>query len=137
MSDLLDGIVPVPKSEASLLLEAGYLLMELGKTKEAEEVFVGVSALLPKSDVALVALGNFHFAQGKFQRALKFHKEALKVRPDSALALAHIGESLLFLKKKGEAVEALNKSLSLEPEGDQSAFAQSLLEAANLGELGA
>jgi len=135
MSDTIEGIVEVPKSEASLLLEAGYLLMELGKHKEAEEVFTGVSALLPKSDVALVALGNFYFAQGKTQRALKFHKEALKVRPGSPLAMAHIGESLLFLKKKEEGIKILNECLSADPEGMQSEFARSLLEAAEAGEL--
>jgi tetratricopeptide (TPR) repeat protein len=134
--EMLDGIVAVPKEEAGLLLEAGYLLMELGKPKEAAEVFAGVAALLPSSDVARVAQGNLEFSQGRFPKALKFHQEALKVRPDSGLAQAHIGEVLLFQGKKADGVAALKKSLELEAEGAHVSFAEALLEAVEKGELG-
>ena len=114
---VLEGLISVPQAEVAMLLEAGYLLMEMGKQKDAEDVFAGVSALLPESDVPRVALGNLEFSRGHFQRALKHHQEALKVRPESALALAHIGESLLFLRKDGEALVALRKAIAIDPEG--------------------
>ena len=44
---VINGIVPVAKKEVILLLEAGYLYMELSKYKEAEDVFQGVCALCP------------------------------------------------------------------------------------------
>ena len=130
---IVHGIVDVPQSEIALLLEAGYLYMELGKWKEAQEVFIGVGALIPHSEVPHVALGNAYFSQGNFQQALKAHRTAAKVNPDSALARAHEGEVLLFLKKFREGVDALNKAIAMEPEGLAADFANSLLEANELG----
>jgi tetratricopeptide (TPR) repeat protein len=127
------GIVDIPQDEVAVLLEGGYLLMELGKWKEAQEVFSGVTALIPHSDVPHMALGNLFFAQGKFAQALKNHREALAVRPDSALARAHVGETLLFMKKYEEARAELEKTLAQEPEGPTAAFARSLLEAHDVG----
>ena len=133
--EILKGLVDVPQKEAALLLEAGYLYMEMGKPKDAEEVFAGVAALLPQSDVPLVALGNLEFSQGHFQRALKHHQAALKVRPKSALAQAHVGEALLWMKKTDEGVAALKKAISLEPDGMPAKFATALLDAHAAGDL--
>jgi tetratricopeptide (TPR) repeat protein len=133
--ELLTGLVDVPKDEARVLLESGYLLMEMGKMKEAEEVFSGVCALLPQSDVARVALGNLHFSQGRVPRALKFHQEALKLRPDSALAQAHIGECLLISGKFDKGIEALNKAKEMAPDSAEAFFAQAVLDAHEAGEL--
>lgn len=130
---IVKGIVDVPQSEIALLLEAGYLFMELGKWKEAQDVFSGVAALIPHSEVPHVALGNMFFAQGKFQQALKSHRDALKTAPGSALAQAHIGEALIFLKKFDEGLQALNKAIQMEPEGLAADFARSLLEAHDVG----
>lgn len=136
MSDeILKGLIDVPQPEAALLLEAGYLYMEMGKHKDAEEVFAGVAALLPHSDVPHVALGNLEFAQGRFQRALKHHQEALKLKPASALAQAHVGEALLFLKKTADGVKALRTAIDMEPDGMPATFAKALLAAHDAGEL--
>ncbi|MDP2345922.1 MAG: hypothetical protein Q8O67_33590 [Deltaproteobacteria bacterium] len=137
MSDveMLKGLIELPQPEAALLLEAGYLYMEMGKPAEAAEVFAGVVALLPHSDVPLVALGNLEFSQGHFQRALKHHQDALKVRPDSALAQAHAGEALLWLKKTDEGKAALGKAIAMDPAGAPAQFAQALLDAHQQGAL--
>jgi tetratricopeptide (TPR) repeat protein len=127
--EMLKGLIEVPQPEAALLLEAGYLYMEMGKPKEAEEVFAGVAALLPHSEIPLVALGNLEFSQGHFQRALKHHQEALKVKPGSALAQAHVGEALLWLKKGDDGVTALKKAIELDGDGSSAAFARALLDA--------
>lgn len=110
--------------------------MEMGKPKDAEEVFAGVAALLPHSDIPLVALGNLEFSQGHFQRALKHHQDALKVKPASALAQAHVGEALLWLKKPVDGVKALEKAIELEPQGASAAFARALLDAHAQGAIG-
>ena len=133
--EMLKGLIEVPQPEASLLLEAGYLYLEMGKAKEAADVFTGVAALLPHSDVPLVALGNLEFSQGHFQRALKHHQEALKLKPKSALAQAHLGEALLWLKKTDEGVKALQQAIAMEPEGMPASFARALLEAHEAGTL--
>lgn len=133
--EILKGLVDVPQPEAALLLEAGYLYMEMGKHKDAEDVFAGVVALLPHSDVPLVALGNLEFSQGRFQRALTHHTAALKIKPGSALAQAHVGEALLWLKKTDEGLKALKKAIEMEPLGMPAQFAKALLEAHAAGEL--
>jgi tetratricopeptide (TPR) repeat protein len=130
----LGGKLNVKQGEPALLMEAGYLLLELNKFQEAEEVFNGVAALLPASEVPHVALGNLYFSQGRWNQALKAHKDALKVRPDSALANAHMGEVLLFMKKPDEAVKALQKAQSMSGDDSNAAeFAKSLLEAHEMG----
>lgn len=134
--EILKGLIDVPQPEAALLLEAGYLYMEMGKHKDATDVFEGVAALLPHSDVPHVALGNCEFAQGRFARALKHHQEALKLQPNSALAHAHIGEVLLFLKKPNDAVKSLNQAIKIEPDGMPATFAKALLAAHEAGDLG-
>jgi tetratricopeptide (TPR) repeat protein len=133
---LENTLIPdVPQPEAALILEAGYLYMEMGGLKEAEEIFEGMAALLPQSDMPRVALGDLFFAQGKFQRALKFHQEALKVRPESAMAQARVGEALLWLKKTDEGLEALNKAIEMEGDGPGGQFAKAVIEAHEAGEL--
>ena len=134
-NEILNALVEVPADEVKILLEAGYLLMEMGKFKEAEEVFDGVCAMLPQSDVAKVALGNLHFSQGRIPRALKFHQEALKLQPDSALAFAHVGECLLMTGKSEQGLTALNQAKKLDPDSPVAAFAEALLEAHEAGEL--
>ena len=136
MSDeILRGLIEIPQPEAALLLEAGYLYLEMGKHKDAEEVFSGVAALLPHSEVPHEALGNLEFAQGRFQRALKHHQDALKLKPASALAQAHVGEALMFLKKTDDGVSALKRAIDMEPDGMPATFAKALLAAHDAGEL--
>lgn len=126
---IVEGLIPVPQTEIALLLESGYLYMEMQKFKEAEEIFSGVAALVPHSEVPLICLGNCAFSQGQYDRALRHHKEALQRAPESALAEAHKGEALIFLKKKDEAREALSRAASLDPNGPAGSFAKSLLDA--------
>ena len=125
----VDGLVTVRQDEVALLLEAGYLYLEMHKPQEAEEVFAGVAALVPLSEVPLICLGNLFFSQGRYERALKFHRDALKRNPNSALAHAHMGEALLFLKRRPEARAALERAVALEPDGEAAGFARSLLDA--------
>jgi len=133
--EILSALIDVPQQEVALVLETGYLYMEMGMLKEAEDVFSGVSGLLPTSDVPRVALGNLFFAQGKFQRALKFHREALKSRPESQLAKAHVGEALMFLKKTDEAKKTLKDAIGMDENSSAASFARALLEAHDAGEL--
>lgn len=126
---MVEGIIEVPQSEIALLLESGYLYVEMQKFKEAEDIFAGVAAMVPHSEVPLICLGNLFFAQGRFDRALKFHKDALAKNPESALAQAHMGEALLFSNRRQEAKAALEQAVAMDPEGDAGQFASSLLDA--------
>ena len=129
----LVGIVEVSRQEAQLLLEAGFIYMEMGKFQEAKDVFYGASSLLPRSDVPLIALGQMHMSQSLLDDAIKFYKAALKIRPDSATAHAFLGEAYLFKKKPELALPELKKAQDLDPEGPPSQLANSLLQAHNEG----
>ena len=45
------------------------------------------------------------------------HQEALKLRPESATAKAHIGEALLFLKKEKGGLAAVQEAFQMDPDG--------------------
>lgn len=130
---VLKGLVPIAQRDVTLMLESGYLLMELHRHKEAEDVFAGVMALLPHSEVPHMALGNLQFSQGRFAQALKSHQRALELNPTSATAHASCAESLFFLKRGDEALEALAQCLKTPDDGPAHEFAKALKEAYDLG----
>ena len=133
---IINGLVAVPQKEVRLLLEVGYLYMEMQKNDPAKEVFEGVAALVPHSDVPHMALGHLYFAMGRFNPALKAHQQAVKLQPQSAAAHAHVGEILLFLRRPQEAMKALDKAMQLDPDGPAGEFAKYLKEAHSLGVFG-
>jgi len=133
MAQEIAGLVPVSKEEVVLLLEAGYLLMDMGRFDHAREVFTGSAALLPKSEVPRLALGTLEFAQGRHDKALQEYRRAQQIAPNSSLSRAHVGEALLFLNKPTEALKELKAALELEPEGDGARLAEALLAAKEAG----
>jgi len=135
MAQEIAGLVPVSKDEVVILLEAGYVLMDMGRFGEAREVFGGASALLPKSEVPHLALGTLEFAQGRHDKALQEYRKAQGLAPKSGLPRAHAGEALLFLNKPAEAVKELRAAIEVEPDGDGARLAQALLEAKEAGAL--
>ena len=121
-------MIQVPSEDLRILLESGYLYLGMQRYKEATEVFEGVVALAPKSEVPLVALGNVYCVQARFDQAIKTYKEALEVEPQSAFATAYMGEALFFKGEKDKAVEVLEKASKMEPDGKSGEFARSLLD---------
>ncbi|MCK6509089.1 tetratricopeptide repeat protein [Myxococcota bacterium] len=134
--DTLIGIVEVPRREAKLLLESAYFYIEMGKYKEAQEVFEGCIALLPRSDVPRIGLGNLFVAQGRFDLAEAQYREAIKANENSASAYAFLAESLLFQKKLSQATPALEKAIALEPAGPAGQLARSLQQGQQDGVFG-
>ena len=130
---IIQGLIPIAKKDIILILEAGYLFMELGKSKEAEETFQGACALVPHSEVPHMALGHLYFSQGHFTPALKAHQRAVELNRESAAAHAAVGETLMFLRKHQEALVALDKAIALEPNGPAGDFARALKESHTLG----
>lgn len=121
-------MIPVPSEDLRVLLEAGYLYLGMQKFKEAAELFEGVIALAPKSEVPVVALGNVFCVQGKFDQAVKTYEKALELDPQSAFATAYLGEALFFKGDKAKALETLTKASKLDPDGKSGDFARSLLD---------
>ncbi len=135
MAQEIAGLVSAPRDEGVMLLEAGWLLMDLGRFDEARDVFSGAAALLPKSEVPHLAMGTLEFAQGRHDKALQAYRKAQAINPKSGLPRAHAGEALLFLGKVKEAEKELNAAIEIEPKGDGAKLAKALLEARESGAL--
>lgn len=134
-SEISGSLVPLARREAMILLEAGYLWLDMGQYEKAREVFAGAALLMPKSEVPQLALGSLEFAQGRHDKALQAYRAAQRLAPSSALPRAHAGEALLFMGKVPEALKELKAAMDLEPEGDGARLAQALLEAKDAGAL--
>jgi tetratricopeptide (TPR) repeat protein len=134
-SEIAGSLVPVAKQQAMILLEAGYIWLEMGKFDKAKDIFTGAAALMPKSEVPQLALGALEFAQGRHDKALQAYRAAQRLAPNSALPRAHAGEALLFMSKVPEAMKELKAAMELEPESDGARFARALVEAKEVGAL--
>jgi tetratricopeptide (TPR) repeat protein len=134
-SEISGSLVPLARREAMILLEAGYLWLDMGQFEKAREVFAGAAVLMPKSEVPQLALGSLEFAQGRHDKALQAYRAAQRLAPNSGLPRAHAGEALLFMGKVPEAMKELKAAMDLEPEGDGARLAKALLEAKEAGAL--
>jgi predicted Zn-dependent protease len=127
----LDQVRPSDE-ELRVILEAGFALRYTRRLDEAADIFRGVAALLPKSDVPRVALGTVELERGKFAEAQSACEEALRNDPESLYARVHRAEALLFQKRRSEAETELNAIMVADPESPHSRTARALLEAADL-----
>ena len=134
-SEISGSLVPFGKREAMILLEAGYLWLDMGQFDKAREIFAGAAVLMPRSEVPQLALGSLEFAQGRHDKALQAYRAAQRLAPNSGLPRAHAGEALLFMGKVPEAMKELKAAMDLEPEGDGARLARALIEAKEAGAL--
>src|SRR5689334_9076966 len=114
------------KEEIALLMEAGLVYRDAEKFDEAREIFRGVRALCPKSEVPEVALGTVSFQARDFDGAIAHYHEALKLNARSAYAYARLGEAELFRLDKKAARAALSRALELDPKGEFGKMARAL-----------
>ncbi len=134
-SEIAGSLVPVARQQAMILLEAGYIWLDMGKFDKAKDVFAGAAVLMPKSEVPQLALGALEFSQGRHDKALQAYRAAQRLAPNSALPRAHAGEALLFMGKVNEATKELKAAMDLEPESDGARLAQALMQAKDAGAL--
>jgi len=126
-------MISMEQSQLALLMEAGYIYLGMQRFKEAKEVFEGVAALKPDSEIPLVALAGVSFCQGKLHEAIKVYKRALKLSPESIYAKAYLGEALFFSGEKSEAVKLLKEVDLKDSKGPVGDFARALLGAIQNG----
>ncbi|HLL01377.1 MAG TPA: hypothetical protein VK539_12380 [Myxococcaceae bacterium] len=134
-SEIAGSLVPVARQQAMILLEAGYIWLDMGKFDKAKDVFAGAAVLMPKSEVPQLALGALEFSQGRHDKALQAYRAAQRLAPNSALPRAHAGEALLFMGKVPEATKELKAAMDLEPDSDGARLAQALMQAKDAGAL--
>jgi len=117
--------------EIAFLMEAGIIYRDARRFAEADEVFRGVRALIPRSEVPEVALGTVRFALGELQKAVAHYEKALKLNPDSAFAHAQLGEAHVFRKDRAAAKKHLDEAIRLDSRGATGAHARTLMELLN------
>lgn len=130
---VLQGLVPVQQQTVSLMLEAGQLLSQMGRFKQALDVMEGLAHLLPDSGIPSMFKGNLLFAQGRLAQAEAAHREAVERAPDQAACWAHLGEALLWSGKVEEGLEACEKAMGFSDDPHAKRFAKNLVEAQELG----
>lgn len=126
-------MVPMAREHLALLMEAGYICLGMQRFKEAKEIFEGVAALKPESEIPLVALAGISFCRGKLKEAIQTYQKALKMNPESLYAKAYLGEAFFFDGQKQEAVRLLKEVGQLETKGPTGDFARALLDALEKG----
>ena len=118
----------VSQDEIDFLMEAGFIYRDAGKYQEARDVFRGVMALRPNSEIPQVAIGTTLFVEGKLDEAIDAYRGALERQPESAYAYVHLGEALFMKKEFDEARKKLQRAIELDPEGAFGEMARSILE---------
>jgi tetratricopeptide (TPR) repeat protein len=107
-------------------MEAGLIYRDTKRYREAVQVFAGVRALAPQSEVGEVALGTVRFAEGKLEEAIRHYQNALKLNERSAFAHAHLGEAYVFGNDAPAARRHLAAAILLDPRGKSGEHARSL-----------
>jgi tetratricopeptide (TPR) repeat protein len=118
--------VEAPQEQLAFLMEAGLIYRDAKRYREAVQVFAGVRALAPQSEVGEVALGTVRFAEGKLDEAIRHYQNALKLNERSAFAHAHLGEAYVFANDAPAARRHLSAAILLDPRGESGEHARSL-----------
>lgn len=126
-------MIPMEREYLAIMMEAGYVYLGMQRFKESRDVFEGVASLASDSEIPQIALGSVDFCQGKFTNAIKHYKKALKVDSMSLYALAYMGEALLFMGKKNEALKQLEEVSKADIKGRAGDFARALIDAVAKG----
>jgi len=121
-------MIEMDKGHLATMMEAGYIYLGMRRYDKAKELFDGLCALSPKSEIPIVALGNVEFCEGNIAKAITHYKKALKLDPESDFAKVYMGEALLFLGKRDVAMPFIEDVASLS-DGGAGEFANALLEA--------
>lgn len=126
-------MIDIDRRYLVIMMEAGYVYLGMQRFKDAYEVFEGVASMAPQSEIPLVALGGVDFCLGKFDKAIKWYRKALKIDSTSIFAKVYLAESLFFSGKKDEAVKILQEVAREDQKGGAGDFARALLDAINQG----
>ena len=107
--------IGVEKRPDSRLAHAilGGALITVGQFAEAEENLRRALEIDPRHEQSLGQLARMHIEQGAHQEALEACRTLLEINPEDPLAHAYRGSILLDLHRYGEAMESLNRALTL------------------------
>ncbi|GAG45188.1 unnamed protein product, partial [marine sediment metagenome] len=95
-----------------------------GKADQAMEMFAPLEADFPRQFEVIAGLGYAHYLKGVFDKAVDYLTRAMQIRPADTTLLNALGESFMQIGDRERAKEALERSLSMNP--DQEAVKELL-----------
>lgn len=87
------------------MLEKGWCLNELNRSKEAIPVLIKAKLVLKNNYQVYYELAHAYYYSGSSDSALKYFKETLKIKPEHCPALIGIGD--LYREKNSNTTEAI------------------------------
>ena len=124
-ADAVAGRVIVAKAQAGI----GNTYLKQNKIQEAQDFFKKSIENSPKDEVLAYNVGEIYFSNANMDEALKYFSLAAEIMPewpDPYLKLAYV-----YLNKgdNANAIQQLEKFLTLEPEGERAGLARNILAA--------
>jgi Tfp pilus assembly protein PilF len=100
----------IPSEMLRLLINVGYVATGSGKKKNAEDIFEGVIAARPQSELPYVAYAFMRMAFGEYNEASKLLVEnALRINPENEMAKTFYGLLLYQIGRKNESHTILSQ----------------------------
>jgi tetratricopeptide (TPR) repeat protein len=114
---------------AKALAGIGNIYLKQEKIAEAQEFFKKSIESSPKDEVLAYNVGEIYFSNQNQDEALKYFQLAASIKPDWPDPQMKIGYVLLNKGDTPNAVQAFEKFLTLEPEGERAALIKNILTA--------
>lgn len=89
--------------------------MKIGEYGLAESLLKKVISVKTGYSLPFMLLGNVYERTGKLQKAIRFYKQSLHIKPDNVEACNNLGVVYKNLKEYEKALAFLNRALLLEP----------------------
>ena len=109
------------ESDAVYFCRFGQLAMKLEKLSVAEDAFMSAIALAPGLHNPFNLLGLLNLKRGNLETAYTCFKESLRIN-ERAPTLTFLGNLLIKLNKKEEAINSLRKAIYLDPDYEEAYY---------------
>ncbi|MFB3902485.1 MAG: tetratricopeptide repeat protein [Acidobacteriota bacterium] len=111
------GASPAPGQEQSEQLPQNHPSMEeMQKLQDMQQQ----AASNPTDKQVRVALGNAYYDMQRFDAAIKWYEEAIRLDPDNVNVNTDLGTSYLYTNNPDKAIELYKKSLAIDEKHPQS-----------------
>jgi len=94
----------------------GRASQELGRTEAAAEHYARALEIDPRSAIALDSFAVLRFRQQRYGEAIRLYEALIEIGKANAHVHANVGVALYNLGKPEEALESLERALSLDPD---------------------
>ena len=101
------------RSQTNLHTVHGVALMQLGRTDEAQKVFLEVHQLLPNDELVLHYLGVIALQRRELEKAITYFQKALKILPSYADAHNNLAAAYVEMGRLPEALPHLEQAARL------------------------